>query len=86
MFTLVLTSGAQEKFEYTAYSVEGAARGAVANFQKQNPTKRVEYALLPWVDGIRKWLPHLEGWEHDQPEFIKAVRRDGDNPVDGTEI
>lgn len=83
---LHLTSGAKETFEYTAYGPESAARGSVANFHKQNPTKRVEYLYLFVGDRLRKWLPHLEGWEDEQPEFIKAPRRDGDNPVSGTEI
>lgn len=89
---LQLTNGTVETFEYTAYGPESAARGSVANFQKQNPTKRVDYLslFLPGEtrgDGrFRKWLPHLEGWEDEQPDFIKADRRDGLNPADGTEI
>jgi hypothetical protein len=85
-FKLVLTTGATEQFEYTAYTPESAARGAVDAFHRENPTKRIDHALLPWVTGIRKWIPHLEGWEHEQPDFIKAGRRDGPNPADGTEI
>lgn len=83
---LQLTNGTRETFEYTAYGHESAVRGAVSNFHKQNPTKRVEYALIFVGQELQKWLPHLEGWEHEQPDFIKAVRRDGPNPADGTEI
>lgn len=83
---LHLTNGTVENFEYTAYGLESAARGSVANFHKQNPTKRVEYLYL-YVNGeLRKWIPHLEGWEDEQPDFVKAPRRDGPNPADGTEI
>lgn len=84
LFTLQLTSGSTEKFEYTAQTPEAAARGAVTAFHRQNPAKRIEYVLLPWVDRIRKWLPHLDGWEHEQPDFIKAEI--GRNPTDGTEL
>ncbi len=83
---LHLTNGTKETFEYTAYGLDRAVRAGVDAYHHQNPTKRVEY-LLVWVgDGLRKWLPHLEGWEDEQPDFIKAPRRDGDNPADGTEI
>jgi len=90
---LRLTDGTVVPFEFTGYTVEIACRGAVARFQKANPTKRVEYAEVRNGDTLQRWLPHLEGWFHDQPDFVKdstvldaPLRRDGPNPVDGTEI
>lgn len=88
---LHLTDGRRVEVEYTAPDRERAARAVTKRYQAQNPTARVAAVEMQRSDGEwgQRWLPHLDGWEHEQPDFIKAQtaeRRDGAKPTDGTEL